>query len=172
MEEKNVPYFKQGTLYRCHVASIRMILAKEGIEKSEEEIEEMLDFKVEEGADLGKLQKFFDSLGFETFYSYESKNSEEAFNKALQYLNNGFLIIPLLNRFVYDKKTPLIDKDVFWENENFSLHYVVKLKIDENQVYFHDPHEQIGSIKLDKETFAKAWSFNLPWKYVFLAVKK
>lgn len=167
-----VPYFSQGNLYRCSVACIRMILAKFGIKKTEKELEKLLNLKAEGGIDLGKIQNFLKKIKIESIYDYDSKNSKEAFEKLEEHLKKGFPVVALLNRFVYDKKTPLIDKKVSWETKKFSLHYVVITGIDKEYVYFNDPHKEVGVTKLKRNIFSKAWSYNLPWKFVFLAVKK
>ena len=170
MIKLDIPYFSQSNLFGCSIASIRMILAKFGVSKTEKEIQNLLNLKEENGADLGRIQKLFDGLGFRSVYDYDSKNFEEVMKKVENHLTKDSPVIALLNRFVYEKITPLVNKKVSWENEDFSLHYVIITGIDKNFVYLNDPHEQIGKIKLRKEIFARALSEKIPWKFVFLAV--
>lgn len=162
-----IPYFKQANLSECSIACIRMILSGK-----EKEIKNSLGFKSEKGIDLAKIQEFFNKQGFKTVYSFNSKNFDKAIRKLKQHLENDFAIIALVNRFAYDKKTPRVKKKVFWENKDFSLHYIVITGSDDDFIYFNDPHEIIGKSKLKITEFGKAWSYKLPWKYVFLAVKK
>jgi len=148
-----------------------MVLLKFGIDKDEAEIEKLLNLKSEEGIDLAKIEEFLSSRGFKTEYCYDFKNFDDAVKRIYDFLSDGFVVIALVNRFIYDRKTPLIGKKVFWETDKFSLHYVVITGMDNSFIYFNDPHQDVGKTRLSKEKFTQAWS-DLPWKFVFLAIKK
>lgn len=143
-----------------------MALYKNGINLSEKGISELLGITQRKGTTMMKIKKLFNKRNFDTHYHYKIKNKKSALGKLADYLRNDFDIIAMVDRFVYDKKTPRIDAKTTWENKRHSFHFVTIRDVDDRFVHFNDPHEVVGQSKLPIGLFLIAWT-----KY-FLALKK
>ncbi len=149
------PCYHQEELYTCGAAVTRMILESNGIKKSEEELVNDLGVTIKEGVTLERIKILFNELNFETKYHDDLKLNLRI-QKINEYSKNGYAIIILVNRFVYDSVTPRIGSNVDWEDENKSYHFIIIKEIKDDKVYFIDPHVEVGKSILDKSKFLDA----------------
>lgn len=125
----------------CGPATVKMVLAYFGIEKSEDELGLLMGTTPEMGTDISGFLHAAEVLGFKA-------------------TSKGLATIDDIRQFVLEKKVPVI---VDW----FSIddgHYSVVVDIDDEKIYLQDP--KIGDMRvMDIPTFMRLW-FDFPGAYI------
>ncbi len=142
-----IPYFKQEKSTTCGPACMRMVLAFEGMDCSENELEIICDAGWL-GNTCGDLAKGAKKLGFE---------SEEIENTTINDLKE-----------LLESKQPiiaLISPSVLYGGIAGFGHFVVIIGLDAEKIYYHDP--ALGkNLSEELNVFLNAWE-----KYSFKGVK-
>ncbi|MEW6420087.1 MAG: cysteine peptidase family C39 domain-containing protein [Nitrospirota bacterium] len=142
-----IPYFKQGKTTTCGPACVRMVMAYNGIKKSETELEETCETSWL-GNTCEELATGAQKAGF------EAEVIENATMESLEdSLRSGIPIIALL------------DPAVLYGGVQGFGHFVVIFGLKEGMVYYHDPDLDKDLVK-DAKAFFDAWS-----KYSFKGIK-
>lgn len=134
-----------------------MVLSFFGIWQTESSLAEQLGTTQTEGTSFTAIERLlrFYGIGCNRLSITSKHDAEVSFSKALE---KG-PVIAALNRFVYDQKTPRINSVVRWEKDEYSLHSVLVIKMEQGRVIFLDPHIQIGKITIPQEVFLESfWS--------------
>jgi ABC-type bacteriocin/lantibiotic exporter with double-glycine peptidase domain len=142
----------QETLHAgmCGPASLKIILAYYGIEKSEQELAEICRTDSDLGTDDQGLEKAAEQLGFKV----EIKN-ESTFEDIEGWIDRGVPVI--VNWFTRGR----VDYD---DSSVADGHYSVVVGLDDDSIFLQDP--ETGSLRtLDREDFMTVW-FDFTGKYI------
>lgn len=134
----------------CGPASLKIVLAYYGIEKTERELSIICGVRKNLGVDENGLKKAAEKLGFKVKIKNNStfKDIERSLNKD----------IPVIVDWFTGGRIDYTDSDVA------DGHYSVAVGLDDKYIYLQDP--EIGSIrKLSKENFMTVW-FDFKGKYI------
>lgn len=165
-----IPYFYQKDLFSCGATASKMVLAYYGISKDEETLKNALKTNVKEGTTISNIKNYFEALGL-ICDKQQFKDQKLALHSLKKSIERENPTIVVVNRLIYNKKTPRIKKAVNWALETVSNHIIIVTDIDEEQVSFNDPIKEIGETTLSKDAFLKAW-FNEITPGLMLAVAK
>jgi len=157
INKKIVPYFEQEAEYTCGPATCRMALAYFDITKTEQELTNVLQNTLHKGTNPLNVIKLFSNQGFDVVVESDILAKNNIIRKLQSFLEDEYIIISLVNRLIYNTKTPLIDTKVKWENQYQSLHYIIVSSINENGVLINDPHKVVGVHRLQSDLFIDAW---------------
>jgi predicted double-glycine peptidase len=142
-----------------------MVESAFGRKKSEENLEKILGTTEKGGTMLKSINAYFSREGFETYYHTRKKSSKpEAFSMLEMHAGSGTPVIVLVNRLVYDKRTP-VEEHASFARKNYSGHFVVVSMMDAETVQFNDSHRLAGRQELSRQQFYSAFQ---PY---FVAVK-
>lgn len=134
----------------CGPASLKIILAYYGIDKTEKELYKLCGTKRNLGTDDMGLRKAAEHLGFKV----KIKNSS-SFKDIERWLDKGVPVI--VNWFTRGRKD-------YSESDVADGHYSVVAGIDNKSIYLQDP--ETGSMrKLDKDDFMTVW-FDFAGRYI------
>jgi predicted double-glycine peptidase len=130
-----VPYVEQSTQYSCGPASLRMLFAFYGVERSEAVLAERLCTNAEVGTTHAHMIRVAREEGFYVFENDTSSIIELS----------GLLLcrIPVIVHFT--------------EPSENDPHYAVVVKVDEQHVVLNDPWNGEKSV-LDTQDFLTRWS--------------
>lgn len=134
----------QETLHQsyCGPASLKIVLAYFGVEKSEEEIAELCGRDPELGTDDAGLKKAAENYGFKV----EIKNNA-TFDDIQEWLQKG---VPVIVDWFTRGRADYLDSEVA------DGHYSVIVGLDDKNIYLQDP--EIGGMRtLDRNDFMKVW---------------
>lgn len=134
----------------CGPASLKIVLAYYGVEKTEQELSKMSGTKKDVGIDDHGLKKAATQLGFKV----KIKNMS-TFKDIERWLDKK---VPVIVNWFTRGRADYIDSDVA------DGHYSVVAGLDDNYIYLQDP--EIGSIRrLKKDDFMTVW-FDFSGKYI------
>lgn len=134
----------------CGPASLKIVLAYYGIEKTEQELFEMCGTKKGLGTDDQGLKKAVEQLGFKVKIKDKS-----TFKDIEQWLDKK---VPVIVNWFTRGRMDYTDSDVA------DGHYSVVAGLDDNHIYLQDP--ETGSMrKLAKEDFMTVW-FDFTGMYI------
>ena len=150
---KKIPYFSADTLYTCGAAACKMALSYFGFDKSEGELVEELGTTLEYGTGPKRIKELFEKYGIKTHFHSSGETPERTFELIQKFLVDGCIVICLVNRLIYDKKTPLVEAKTKWEDKQNSSQYIVVYDIKDGSVFFNDPHVLVGKNHLGFDTF-------------------
>lgn len=126
----------------CGPASLKIVLAFYGVEKTERELAKMCETKKDLGTDDQGFKKAAEQLGFKV----KIKN-KSTFADIEQWLDKG---VPVIVDWFTRGRIDYTDSDVS------DGHYSVVAGLDNNYIYLQDP--EIGSIrKLKRNDFMTVW---------------
>ena len=139
--------FRQRPGY-CGPASLKILLAYYGINKSEKELARLCKCTRDKGTNAENLVKAAKSLGLEGFIQDYSNVKD---------IKKG---IKDIRKYVCEKKIPVI-VDWFYEDDG---HYSVVSNIDKYKIYLQDP--SIGGIRtMSIRKFKRVW-FDFPGDFI------
>ena len=134
----------------CGPASLKIVLAYYGVEKTEQELFNMCGTKKDLGTDDKSLKKAAEQLGFKV----KIKN-KSTFKDIERWLDKK---VPVIVNWFTRARTDYIDSDVA------DGHYSVVAGLDDDFIYLQDP--ETGSMrKLEREDFMTVW-FDFTGKYI------
>ncbi len=134
----------------CGPASLKIVLAYYGVEKTEQELFTLCKTKKDLGTDDKSLGKAAEQLGFKV----KMKN-KSTFKDIEKWLDKK---VPVIVNWFTRGRTDYTDSDVA------DGHYSVVVGLDDDSIYLQDP--ETGSMrKLDREDFMTVW-FDFTGKYI------
>lgn len=134
----------------CGPASLKIVLAYYGVEKSEQELAKMCGTDEDLGTDDQGLKRAVEQLGF----TVEIKN-ESSFEDIEAWLEKG---VPVIVNWFTRGRTDYDDSAVS------DGHYSVVAGLDDEHIYLQDP--EIGAVrKLAREDFLTVW-FDFKGKHI------
>ena len=134
----------------CGPASLKIVLAYYGTEKSEKELAKLCETKQDLGTDDQAIKKAAESLGFKV----KIKN-KASFRDVESWLNKN---VPVIVNWFTRGRTDYTDEDVS------DGHYSVVSGLDNEHIYLQDP--ETGRMrKIEKEDFMTVW-FDFTGKYI------
>jgi ABC-type bacteriocin/lantibiotic exporter with double-glycine peptidase domain len=134
----------------CGPASLKIVLAYYGIEKTEQELAELCETKLDLGTDNQGLTRVAEQLGFKV----EIKN-ESTFEDIEYWLDRK---VPVIVNWLTRGRMDYTDSNVP------DGHYSVVAGLDDAYIYLQDP--EIGSMrKIEREDFMTVW-FDFTGKYI------
>lgn len=126
----------------CGPASLKIVLAYYGIEKSEKELHSLCETNSELGTNEQGLKRVAELLGMRVKIINES-----SFEEIEKWLNRN---IPVIVNWFTRGRADYTDSDVA------DGHYSVVMGLDDENIYLQDP--EIGSMRiLDREDFLTVW---------------
>lgn len=136
------PFQESLNVGMCGPASLKIVLAYYGLEKTEKELALLCETKADMGTDDQGLKKAAERLGF----TVEIKN-QSTFGDIERWINQGIPVI--VNWFTTGRKDSP-------DSAVADGHYSVVAGMDNDFIYLQDP--EIGTIrKLAKGDFMKVW---------------
>jgi len=142
----------QETLHAdmCGPASLKIILNFYGLDRSEQELADLIGVVSGIGVDDKSIKKAAESLGFKV----QIKN-ESTFDDVEEWLKKG---VPVIVDWFTRGRCDYDDSEVA------DGHYSVVFGLDDENIYLQDP-ETGGERKIDKDDFMKVW-FDFSGKYI------
>ena len=159
MKPLNVPFFSESNNLNCAPAAARSVLAYYGINKTEEELVEVMETEKNKGTPPPFFIKGIEKLGLKAKFIHK-QGKEEEFEMLKTYLKNNIPVIVSLNMNIYRNNIRKVDGVASWQGKDFTFHYVVVTFVDKEFVTILDnaeKTEQLGKMKLDINTFLSAW---------------
>jgi len=134
----------------CGPASLKIVLAYHGVEKTEQEVASLCGTKKSLGTDDKGLKKAAESLGFKV----KIKN-KSTFSDIERWLDRG---VPVIVNWFTRGRIDYADSVVA------DGHYSVVAGLDDTYIYLQDP--ELGTIrKIDREDFMTVW-FDFSGRYI------
>ena len=143
------PVFSQTKDDNCTLACLRMILAYDGIEVAETELEVQAN-KEPGGVHIGNLAELAGSYGF------TAEIAELDLDSICNLLARGIFSIVYLNRIYFEKKFPM---DYRYALANAQYHAVVPTRISPTFVTFNDPLPPGKRRRASRRKFEAAHAF-------------
>jgi ABC-type bacteriocin/lantibiotic exporter with double-glycine peptidase domain len=155
----DIPFYSESDNLNCAPAAARSVLAYLGIQKTEEELANLMKTKENNGTPPRNLIKGIEDLGLRAEFIHKLP-VDEAFKYLKNCIERKTPVIVSLNMNVYRNDIAKIDGNPSWQGNDFTFHYVVVIGIDDESVTIldnKDKTEKEGKRTLDKESFIRAW---------------
>lgn len=140
---KEIPYYKQGAIYSCALACLRMVLDAIGRKFSEYELTIMTNFNYTHGISMPMMADLCRLLGLEFDLLVDGN-----LQKLLDFLKRGFCTIVLVNPGI-----------MYFSAESKHGHYIIVKHLADEKLIINDPDSEYGgeNKEINLEKFLKAW---------------